>query len=48
MINYNVILKLKNDKEKKIRVCAENIERAKKIALYWEDKDTKIEKIETS
>ena len=46
MINYNVTLRKKDGKLKKVKVCAETIERAEKISLYWEDIDTKIEKIE--
>lgn len=46
MDNYDVILKKKDGKLKKIKVCADTLTKAKKISLYWEDIDTKIEKIE--
>jgi len=45
MTNYDVQLKLKDGKLKKIKVCANTIDRAKQIAMYWEDKDTIIDKI---
>jgi len=46
MINYDVTLKKKNGTFKNIKVCANNLTKAKKISLYWEDEGTLIEKIE--
>jgi len=46
MNKYDVILKIKNGREKKIKVGADSLERAKKIALYWEEDTTIIEKID--
>lgn len=40
MNNYTVVLKKNNGAEKTVRVAAINDEKASKVALYWEDKNT--------